>query len=130
MRLLLETTRRRTGSCTPTVSLTPALNASSLQSALMQTVSSLPKDSKTFPSAAQLKGVNRFILCFWVTENGGAFDNLLVWKEYPREKRRKILDEYHAAGIALMMAYGGDTGEPMGTTRTGHSADRVSQRPP
>ncbi|KAI9638613.1 glycoside hydrolase family 18 protein [Dioszegia hungarica] len=76
-------------------------------------LSSLPKDSKIFPSAAQLKGVNRFILCFWVTENGGAFDNLLVWKEYPREKRRKILDEYHAAGIALMMAYGGDTEAPV-----------------
>jgi chitinase len=63
------------------------------------------------PSASDLSNYNRFILAFWMTESGPV-DNAQAWESFDASYRQQILDEYHAAGIALMVSAFGSTDSP------------------
>ncbi|WOO79951.1 Endochitinase 4 [Vanrija pseudolonga] len=53
---------------------------------------------------------NRLLLSFDLLE--GPWDDALLWTQLPAATRRQILDEYHAAGIALMVSAFGATDVP------------------
>jgi hypothetical protein len=87
-----------------------------------------------WPKAADLEGFNRLILTFYLTDGRGIFDvswqrhqrvcaehaarraltlnqTAETWRKMPAMERRALLDEYHAAGIAVMVSAFGGTGE-------------------
>lgn len=61
------------------------------------------------PAATELSSFNRFILAFWMTQPE-AVDNAQAWEQFDPVYRQQVLDEYHAAGIALMVSAFGSTG--------------------
>lgn len=80
-----------------------------------------------FPTAEELGGFNRFILCFWMvltpeikataTSPGkppqqlAPFDRAEAWATMAKEKRSALKASYTAKGIALMVSAFGQTGE-------------------
>ena len=65
----------------------------------------------TMPSASDIGNYNRFILAFWMS-NQGAVDDAQAWEQFSQSYRQQVLDEYHAAGIALMVSAFGSTDAP------------------
>lgn len=63
------------------------------------------------PSASELTSYNRFILAFWMTQPGPV-DNAQAWTQFSPDYRQQVLDEYHAAGISLMVSAFGSTDSP------------------
>lgn len=63
----------------------------------------------SMPAALDLASYNRFILAFWMAQPG-AVDNAQAWEQFDADYRQQVLDEYHAAGIALMVSAFGSTG--------------------
>ena len=63
------------------------------------------------PSASDIGNYNRFILAFWMS-NQGAVDDAQAWEQFDEGTRQQTLDEYHAAGIALMVSAFGSTDAP------------------
>lgn len=63
------------------------------------------------PSASDISSYNRFILAFWMS-NSGEVDNAQAWAQFDASYRQQVLDEYHAAGIALMVSAFGSTDSP------------------
>ncbi|KAK4689927.1 hypothetical protein P7C73_g190, partial [Tremellales sp. Uapishka_1] len=63
----------------------------------------------TMPAASDLASYNRFILSFWMT-NSGAVDDAQAWAGFESDTRSSVLQEYHDAGIALMVSAFGATG--------------------
>jgi len=61
------------------------------------------------PTATELSSFNRFILAFWMNQAGGV-DNAQAWEQFDASYKQQVLDEYHAAGIALMVSAFGSTG--------------------
>lgn len=80
------------------------------------------------PPLDEIKGYNRFLLAFWLSDRG-AYDNALFWSSLSRTERQAVKTEYNAAGVAIMIAAFGATGkcesilEQMFGTDNGHSAD-------
>ncbi|KAJ9099313.1 hypothetical protein QFC21_004194 [Naganishia friedmannii] len=74
-----------------------------------------------FPTAEQLGGFNRFLLCFWMVLTPGAdgdppqslspYDNAKKWAKMDKTKRSALKSSYKAANIALMVSAFGDRGE-------------------
>jgi len=75
------------------------------------------------PSVQDLAAYNRFILAFWMS-NSGAVDNAQAWEGFTQEYRQNILQEYHDAGIALMVSAFGSTDTP---TTSGTDPKQVAQ---
>jgi hypothetical protein len=69
-------------------------------------------DKVSLPAASAISNYNRFILAFWMAIDMGAHDNAKVWEMQTDAYRQKVLDEYHAAGIALMVTAFGWTDAP------------------
>lgn len=63
------------------------------------------------PSAAELGSYNRFILAFWMVQPG-AVDNAQAWEQFDADYRAQVIEEYHSAGIALMVSAFGSTDSP------------------
>ncbi|WWC73530.1 uncharacterized protein I206_107502 [Kwoniella pini CBS 10737] len=63
------------------------------------------------PSVDVLSNFNRFILAFWMT-NQGAVDNAQFWEQLDTDTRQQTITEYHNAGIALMVSAFGSTDSP------------------
>jgi hypothetical protein len=63
------------------------------------------------PSVADLEMYNRFILAFWMSDSG-AVDDARAWEQWDADYRAGIIEEYHAAGIALMVSAFGSTDTP------------------
>ena len=85
------------------------------------------------PSVNDLKEFNRFILAFWLSDLGPVdvshrttcsrntlllylhitadMQNAQMWMGMSESDRQTVLDQYHAAGIALMVSAFGSTGE-------------------
>jgi hypothetical protein len=63
------------------------------------------------PSVSDLGEYNRFILAFWMSSSGPV-DNALAWAGFSDSDRQQVIEEYHAAGIALMVSAFGSTGKP------------------
>ncbi|ORX37948.1 glycoside hydrolase superfamily [Kockovaella imperatae] len=63
------------------------------------------------PSASDIGNYNRFILAFWMSDQG-AVDDAQAWEQFSDSYRQQVLDEYHAAGIALMVSAFGSTDAP------------------
>ena len=61
------------------------------------------------PSPDSLGGFNRFILSFYTS--AGPQDLAMMWKDLPQDTKVAILEDYHAKGIALMVAAFGETGQ-------------------
>lgn len=76
------------------------------------------------PAASDLASYNRFILAFWMAQQG-AVDNAQAWEQFDADYRQQVLDEYHAAGIALMVSAFGSTDSP---TSNGQDPTDVAQR--
>jgi hypothetical protein len=74
----------------------------------------------SMPAASDLSSYNRFILAFWMAQRG-AVDNAQAWEQFDADYRQQVLDEYHAAGIALMVSAFGSTGRPASSVRREHS---------
>lgn len=62
------------------------------------------------PPLSEIEGFNRFLLAFWLSDRG-AFDNALFWSSLTSTERQAIKTEYNAAGVAIMVAAFGATGE-------------------
>lgn len=76
------------------------------------------------PDVSELSSFNRFILAFWES-NGGAVDDVQAWSSWDEGYRRQIIEEYHDAGIAIMIAAFGSTDQP---TTSGADAKQVAQK--
>ncbi|WVQ96121.1 hypothetical protein IAU59_003223 [Kwoniella sp. CBS 9459] len=63
------------------------------------------------PSVSDLASYNRFILAFWMS-NQGAVDDAQFWEWLDASTRAQVLQEYHDAGIALMVSAFGSTDSP------------------
>jgi chitinase len=63
------------------------------------------------PSVSDLAAYNRFILAFWMSDTG-AVDDAQAWEQFDADTRQQVLEEYHAAGIALMVSAFGSTDTP------------------
>ncbi|WVF68575.1 hypothetical protein IAT40_003344 [Kwoniella sp. CBS 6097] len=63
------------------------------------------------PSVSDLSSYNRFILAFWMS-NQGAVDNAQFWEWLDASTRAQVIQEYHDAGIALMVSAFGSTDSP------------------
>ncbi|OCF46041.1 hypothetical protein I317_00129 [Kwoniella heveanensis CBS 569] len=63
------------------------------------------------PSVSDLSSYNRFILAFWMS-NQGAVDNAQFWEWLDASTRAQVIEEYHEAGIALMVSAFGSTDSP------------------
>ena len=63
------------------------------------------------PTVEALAGYNRFVLAFWMVDSG-AVDNAQAWEGFTASYRKQVLEEYHAAGIALMVSAFGSTDTP------------------
>jgi hypothetical protein len=61
------------------------------------------------PDPSTISAYNRFLLAFWVPT--GPLDDAQGWQELDASTRTSILNEYHAAGIALMVSAFGSTCE-------------------
>lgn len=64
------------------------------------------------PSADTIGQYNRFILAFWMSGGAGAVDDAQAWEQFDDDYRQQVLDEYHNAGIALMVSAFGSTDSP------------------
>ncbi|KAJ9116487.1 hypothetical protein QFC22_004929 [Naganishia vaughanmartiniae] len=72
------------------------------------------------PTAEELGGFNRFLLCFWMvltpaTEEAlpqpmAPFDNAAVWAAMDKNERSALKASYKASGIAVMVSAFGATG--------------------
>ncbi|KAK8849537.1 hypothetical protein IAR55_004871 [Kwoniella newhampshirensis] len=71
------------------------------------------------PSVSDLVSYNRFILAFWMT-TAGAVDDAQAWAQWDPAYRAQVLEDYHNAGIALMVSAFGSTDQP-----TSNGADPV-----
>ncbi|OXC68759.1 hypothetical protein AYX13_02685 [Cryptococcus neoformans] len=76
------------------------------------------------PDVSELDSFNRFILAFWES-SGGAVDDVQAWSSWDEDYRRQIIEAYHDAGIAIMIAAFGSTDQP---TTGGADAKEVAQR--
>ncbi|KAI9632985.1 glycoside hydrolase superfamily [Dioszegia hungarica] len=65
----------------------------------------------SMPDVSTLKAFNRFVLAFWMSDQGPV-DNAQMWVWMPQADRRRVLDAYHNAGIALMVSAFGSTDQP------------------
>ena len=63
------------------------------------------------PSVSQIGQYNRFILAFWMSDQG-AVDDAEAWEQFDAGTRQQTLQEYHNAGIALMVSAFGSTDSP------------------
>ncbi|WVO13809.1 hypothetical protein L204_101432 [Cryptococcus depauperatus] len=63
------------------------------------------------PSVSDLGSYNRFVLAFWQVD-GGAVDNVQTWASWEESYRQQVIEEYHNAGIALMISAFGSTDKP------------------
>lgn len=63
------------------------------------------------PPVSSLSSYNRFILAFWMSDVGPV-DDAIAWAGFSASYRQQIIDEYHAAGIALMVSAFGSTDSP------------------
>ncbi|CAD6569884.1 MAG: hypothetical protein TREMPRED_005496 [Tremellales sp. Tagirdzhanova-0007] len=63
---------------------------------------------------------NRFILAFWMSSEGPV-DDAQAWQQFSASTRQSVLEEYHDAGIALMVSAFGSTDSP-----TSNGADPTS----
>jgi len=63
------------------------------------------------PSAETIGSYNRFILSFWMSIEGPV-DDAQAWQQFSASTRQSVLDEYHNAGIALMVSAFGSTDSP------------------
>ncbi|WVR08219.1 hypothetical protein IAU60_005266 [Kwoniella sp. DSM 27419] len=75
------------------------------------------------PSVSDLSSYNRFILAFWMT-NQGAVDDAQFWEQLDSATRNQVIQEYHEAGIALMVSAFGSTDSP---TSNGADATQTAQ---
>lgn len=66
---------------------------------------------ESMPSADTIGQYNRFILAFWMS-NQGAVDDVDAWQQFDASYRQQILQEYHDSGIALMISAFGSTDSP------------------
>ncbi|WWD20162.1 hypothetical protein CI109_104638 [Kwoniella shandongensis] len=71
------------------------------------------------PAVSDLTAYNRFILAFWMTDTG-AVDDAQAWAQWDADYRAQVLEDYHEAGIALMVSAFGSTDQP-----TSNGADPV-----
>ncbi|RXK36071.1 hypothetical protein M231_06665 [Tremella mesenterica] len=77
----------------------------------------------TMPDVSALNGYNTFVLAFWLSDRG-ASDDAEAWEQFEEDYREKILAEYHANGIALMVSAFGSTDTP---TTSGHDPKTIAQ---
>ncbi|XAO25541.1 hypothetical protein I312_104369 [Cryptococcus bacillisporus CA1280] len=77
----------------------------------------------TMPDVSELGPFNRFILAFWEASTG-AVDNVQAWASWDKSYRDRVIEEYHDAGIAIMVAAFGSTDLP---TTSGKDAKQVAQ---
>ncbi|WOO76900.1 uncharacterized protein LOC62_01G000513 [Vanrija pseudolonga] len=64
------------------------------------------------PSVAELGGYNRLILSFYESSGYQDSQNVVNWVAMSASDRQTLLDSYHAAGVALMLAVFGGTDKP------------------
>lgn len=77
----------------------------------------------TMPDVSELGYFNRFILAFWEA-TAGAVDNVQAWTSWDESYRSQVVEAYHDAGIAIMVAAFGSTDLP---TTSGRDAKQVAQ---
>ncbi|KIY34695.1 hypothetical protein I305_02887 [Cryptococcus gattii E566] len=77
----------------------------------------------TMPDVSELGYFNRFILAFWEA-TAGAVDDVQAWASWDTSYRNQVIEEYHDAGIAIMVAAFGSTDLP---TTSGKDAKQVAQ---
>lgn len=75
------------------------------------------------PDVSELGYFNRFILAFWEA-TAGAVDNVQAWTSWDESYRSQVVEAYHDAGIAIMVAAFGSTDLP---TTSGRDAKQVAQ---
>lgn len=75
------------------------------------------------PDVSELGPFNRFILAFWEASTG-AVDNVQAWASWDTSYRNQVIEKYHDAGIAIMVAAFGSTDLP---TTSGKNAKQVAQ---
>lgn len=63
------------------------------------------------PDVSVLGDFNRFILAFWEAGTG-AVDNVQAWASWDKSYRDRVMEAYHEAGIAIMVAAFGSTDLP------------------
>ncbi|KIR34594.1 hypothetical protein I352_02845 [Cryptococcus deuterogattii MMRL2647] len=78
----------------------------------------------TMPDVSELGSFNRFILAFWEA-SAGAVDDVQAWASWDVSYRNQVIEEYHHAGIAIMVAAFGSTDLP---TTSGEDAKQVAQK--
>jgi chitinase len=78
----------------------------------------------SMPSVDSLAAYNRFILAFWMT-NQGPVDDAQAWQQFSASYRKSVLEQYHDAGIALMVSAFGSTDSP---TSNGADPTKTAQK--